>query len=463
VSGYRLTPPTAPFAASNGSDGEATAIHVPGSKSLTNRAVLLAALAEGETTLANVLFSDDTRRMLEALEALGFSLSVDEARSRVVVRGEGGRMPRASATLFLGNAGTAMRFLTAACCLGDGPYVLDGVERMRQRPIGQLVEALRQLGARIEYLKAEGYPPLRVHGGGLEGGEVRFPRAVSSQYVSALLQIGPYLPGGLRFHSETPLTSWPYVDMTVRLMSQFGAEFDEYDDAAASTIVVSDTHRYAGGRYTVEPDASSAGYFLAAAALMPGAQCRIDGLGFRCVQGDWLFSKAVLDRMGADVEAEDASVQVRGTSALRGIDRDLSDMPDMAQTLAVVALFAQGETTIRGIANLRVKETDRIEALRCELTRLGAQVTVHANDDMTITLPADGVLRHPDGTAISVDHPVVIETYDDHRMAMSFALAGLRQAGIVIGEPGCVNKTFPDYFKELAKLGVGVTAVEARA
>jgi 3-phosphoshikimate 1-carboxyvinyltransferase len=466
---YRLTPPAdaTPFCVSNRPGPGECAIHIPGSKSLTNRALLLAALAEGTSTLDNVLFSDDTRVMLDALSRLGFNVQVDEAASRVSVEGGGGRMPNEQATLFLGNAGTAMRFLTAACCLGKGPYVLEGIERMHERPIGQLVEALGQLGARIEYRQHEGYPPLRVHGGSLTGGRIDFPRAVSSQYVSALLHVAPYLPDGLHFHSEAQLTSWPYVEMTLKLMQQFGAHLEKCQWRAPATIIVAGGKQYRSQATTIEPDASNASYFLAAAALLPNAHCAIHGLGGESSQGDRHFASTVLRPMGAAVAAEGDRLAVTGPAALRGIDVDLGDMPDLAQTLAVLAVFAEGATTIRGIGNLRVKETDRIAAMQHELGKLGATVTVHdgsdqrhAKDDITISPPADGVLQHAGGEPITPESPVVIETYDDHRMAMSFALLGLRQAGVVIDDPGCVNKTFPAFFAELAKLGVGVEAVE---
>ena len=472
---YRLSPPAKPFAVANAREG-ADRIHVPGSKSLTNRALVLAALAAGTSTLDNVLFSDDTRCMIQALKALGFDVDDDETQRRVTIQGESGRIPGRSdgqpITLHLGNAGTAMRFLTAACCLGEGVYELDGIERMRQRPIGQLVEALRQLGARIEYLGEEGYPPLRVHGGGITGGEVTFPQAVSSQYISALLMIGACLQDGLTFRSNVPLTSWPYVDMTMHVMAGFNPGVRPYWKGKETHIRLP-PHPYQGRDYTIEPDASNANYFLAAAALYPAARCRIYDLGINAIQGDAAFVYAVLETMGAVSDTEDDYLQVTGSDRLKAIDVNLTDMPDMAQTLAVLALFAEGKTTMRGISNLRVKETDRIHAIKTELEKLGARVELHqadepdgkgghfAADDMTITPPANNELIHAqgDGRPVSEQNPVVIETYDDHRMAMSFALAGLKQSGIEIDDPACVNKTFPDFFDELARLGAGVAAV----
>jgi len=436
---YRLSPPAVPF--------ENPPVAVPGSKSLTNRALLLAALAGGKSVLENILFSDDTRRMIEALQALGVPLEVSEPDQRATVEGQGGRLPARdenASPLFLGNAGTAYRFLTAACCLGAGSYCLEGVARMRERPIGQLVDALRQLGATIDYLEAEGYPPIRIHAAELGGGTIDFPRAVSSQYISALLQIAPCLPDGVELHFDGPITSRPYVEMTARLMHRFGATVED-PRGATPRLRVAGRQGYTPAYWTVEPDASNAGYFLAAAALVPGAVCTIDGIGDRSMQGDAWFAEC-LRRMGATVHMGQQAITVVGPDRLQAIEADLGEMPDMAQTLAVVALFAEGTTVIRGIGNLRVKETDRIAALDNELTRLGAAVTVDAHDNLTIQPPRRVM-------------PTAIDTYDDHRMAMSFALVGLRTPDLVINNPGCVVKTFPDYFDQLQHLGMGVEPV----
>ena len=408
---------------------------LPGSKSLSNRALIVAALANGESTLEGLLFADDTRVVLDALSRLGFPVSADEARATARVTGRGGAIPEPSGELSLGNAGTAMRFLTAACCLGTGPYTLDGVARMRQRPIDGLVEPLRELGASIAYGGEPGYPPLTVRGGGLTGGELEMPRTLSSQYVSALLQIAPCLPGGLAlFFRESPV-SWPYVAMTARLMARFGAEVavDE------QRVVRVGSRPYRPLSLTIEPDASNASYFLAAAAIRPGARCRIRGLGTSSLQGDAGFV-AVLEAMGAGVERGPDSLAVTGPDALAGVDVDLEAMPDMAQTLAVVALFARGPTRIRGVGNLRVKETDRLAALERELAKLGAAPRVEG-DALVVAPPAD------DPT------PAAIDTYDDHRMAMSFAVAGTRVPGIAIRDPRCVEKTFPSFWSYLERLG----------
>ncbi|MEX1017341.1 MAG: 3-phosphoshikimate 1-carboxyvinyltransferase [Phycisphaeraceae bacterium] len=423
--------PIAPFNA---------ALRLPGSKSLTNRALLLAALANGTSELTGVLFSDDTRRMLDALGRLGFTLDIDEAGKRVTVHGAAGRLPRDRAELDLGNAGTAIRSLTAACCLGPGPYRLDGIARMRQRPIGELVDPLRQLGADVQYLGDDGYPPLQVGAPhGLPGGEVTMAPTLSSQFISALLMVAPCCRDGLTLRFDGPVTSRPYVEMTLRLMQRFGAKVNVDD---AFTRVRVEPGGYTARAYDIEPDASNASYFLAAAAVVPGSRCVIESLGRASLQGDVHFAD-VLGRMGAAVRLQDDAITITSPAngkSLQGVDVDLNRMPDTAQTLATVALFADGPTTIRNVGNLRVKETDRLAALDNELTKLGATVRI-VGDDITITPPAHGRIQ-----------PAAIDTYDDHRMAMAFAVVGLRAPGVVINDPACVNKTFPDFFDYLDRL-----------
>lgn len=412
-----------------------------GSKSLTNRALLLAALAEGGSTISGVLFSDDSRVMLDALAELGFTVTVDEAAHMVRIEGLGGTIPATSADLVLGNAGTAYRFLTAACAAGHGRYTLDGIARMRERPIGELVEALKPLGADVEYLGKTGFPPLTIHANGLRGGELRMKPTLSSQYISALLQVAPLCDEGLTLTFHGPVTSRPYVEMTLRLMHSFGVKAEV--DPQFTRIRISPAGSgggYQATNYSVEPDASNATYFLAAAAIIPGATCTIDGLGKASLQGDVGFAD-VLHMMGADLLFGRDFITVKSPpegQVLRGIDVDLNAMPDTAQTLAAVALFAKGRTTMRNIGNLRVKETDRMAALHNELTKLGASVTIDG-DDLTIDPPATIT-------------PAAIDTYDDHRMAMSFAIIGLRAPGVVINDPACVNKTFPDFFEFLEQL-----------
>ena len=410
----------------------------PGSKSLTNRALLLAALARGRSRLSNVLLADDSRVMLDAVRKLGFRMSVDEAARVVEIDGAAGRIPQ-PAELFLGNAGTAFRFLTAACCLGEGPYLLDGVPRMRQRPIGQLVEPLRQLGAEIDYLGERGFPPLRIRRGssrGFAGGTVNMPPTLSSQFISALLQVGPLCDHGITLNFDGPIISLPYVQMTLALMQRFGARCTAADDWSSIRV---EPQPYIGGDYDIEPDASNASYFLAAAAITPGSTVTIEGLGRASLQGDVGFGQ-LLGQMGADVEILHDRIIVTGPDRLDGIDVNLNHMPDMAQTLAVVALFADGGTVMRDIGNLRVKETDRLAALQNELTKLGADPRIEG-DDFYVDIKTPGKLR-----------PAAIDTYDDHRMAMAFAIAGLRCEGVTINDPACVNKTFPDYWQYLERL-----------
>lgn len=436
---YPIQPLDGPFQAT---------IRPPGSKSLTNRALILAALAEGTSTLRGVLFSDDTQYMMAALRRIGFDLEIDETGRTVVVHGRGGRIPAESADLACGNSGTSIRFLTALCCLGRGTYTLDGIERMRQRPIGHLVDALRQLGAKIDYLGHEGCPPLRIAACGLAGGEVTVDGSISSQFMTALLQIGPCLEDRMVVQVEGALVSRSYVQMTVRLMQQvFGADCSFNSEL---TEIATRSAPYGAADYAIEPDASNASYFLAAAALCEYGEVTIPDLGDRPLQGDAMFV-AVLQQMGAHGGVRGGATWCAHNGKLKAYQGPLNDMPDMAQTLAVVALFAEGETVIRDVGNLRVKETDRMAAIKNECEKLGATVTLDG-DDIHITPPEGGVLRHADGTVIDDDHPVFIDTYDDHRMAMAFSIAGLRQAGVRINDPSCVNKTYPNYFDDLEKL-----------
>ncbi|MEM8783278.1 MAG: 3-phosphoshikimate 1-carboxyvinyltransferase [Planctomycetota bacterium] len=422
-------------------------IRVPGSKSLTNRALVLSALAKGESVLTGVLFADDTRVMIEGLGELGYTLAVDEDHQTVTVQGDKGGPPAREASVHLGNSGTSIRFLTALCCLGFGVYELDGIPRMRQRPIGELVDALEELGAEIDYLEETGYPPLEIdaEGPGVTGGHLDLGATLSSQYVSALLMAAPYFPRGLDLEfTGDEITSLPYIKMTLNLMKKFGGKWEAHRGYRAIRV---SPGRYRAKPYEIEPDASNASYFLAAAAAVPASRCTIEGIGSRSLQGDAEFCD-VLGRMGCHVEQHlDATVVASpATGRLRGIDVDLNDMPDMAQTLACLALLADGPTAIRNVGNLRVKETDRMEALRVELTKLGADVLV-VGDDLTITPPEGGRIT-----------PAAIDTYDDHRMAMAFSVVGLAQDGVTINDPACVNKTFPDFFDRLEQLRASTAA-----
>jgi 3-phosphoshikimate 1-carboxyvinyltransferase len=410
----------------------------PGSKSLTNRALVLAALAEGPCTLTNVLFADDTEVMLDNLQRLGFKVEIDRATHTVKVEGHSGSIPAQSADLFCGNSGTTIRFLTALTTLGDGRYTLDGIPRMRQRPIGQLVDLLRNLGSRIAYTAAEGFPPIEVTAHHLPGGLMNFVAGQSSQFLSAVLQVAPYARNEVQVDLIGKQTSWPYVAMTMRLMDQFGhTPHLIRDDRGNPLRIVIPQGSYMATDYPVEPDASNASYFLAAAAIHPGAKVTIENLGKDSLQGDVGFAD-LLHQMGADLIFGRDFITITGTDKLIGINADLFEMPDMAQTLAVVAVFAKGPTRLRGLHTLRVKETDRVAALANELVKLGAAVEVQG-DDLLIDPPA-------------TPHGGEIDTYDDHRMAMSFAVAGTKIPGVVIRDPRCVNKTYPEFFEDLKKL-----------
>lgn len=413
---------------------------LPGSKSLANRTLLLAALGAGPCRVTNLPQGDDTRVMVAALRALGVGVTGDPAGGVVDIAGCGGPLPGGSHRLHLGNAGTAMRPLTAVLAASPGDYLLEGVPRMHERPIGDLVQALRSLGARIDYLGQAGYPPLQVHGAALPGGEAGISGVTSSQFVTALLLAAPLAEGAVTIRVVDRLVSRPYVDMTTALMARFGVTVGE--PVPLTFHVAAGQHYRNPPRAMVEGDASSASYFLAGAAIT-GGRMRVEGCGTDSLQGDARFAE-VLGRMGATVEWEPEAVTVTGSGRpLRGIDAELVDMPDAAMTLAVAALFADGPTTLRGIANWRVKETDRMAAVATELAKLGAR-TVVGEDALTVEPPAR--IR-----------PARIATYDDHRMAMAFSLAACGGVPITIEDPGCVDKTFPAYFQELARHTVPLT------
>jgi 3-phosphoshikimate 1-carboxyvinyltransferase len=408
-------------------------ILLPGSKSLSNRILLLAALAEGTTRIDNLLDSDDIRHMLGALAKLGvaYELSADKTECRVV--GRGGPFAATKAELFLGNAGTAMRPLCAALCLGQGELTLSGEPRMHERPIGHLVDALRQAGATIDYLGADGYPPLRIRAAGLRGGRVGIEGNISSQFLTALLLAAPLATGDTAIELVGPLVSGPYVDMTLAVMKRFGVSVGRTAEGGFR-VAGRQTYR-SPGQALVEGDASSASYFLAAAAIK-GGTVRVRGVGSESVQGDVRFVD-VLEEMGAKVSRGPDWLEV-SRGALRGVSVDASEFPDAAMTLATTALFAAGPTTIEGIYNWRVKETDRLSAMATELRKVGAEV-VEGRDRIQVTPPARLL-------------PATIDTYKDHRMAMCFSLAALGDAAITINDPACTSKTFPGYFDELARL-----------
>lgn len=412
---------------------------VPGSKSITNRALPIAALARGESHLSGALFSDDTRYMAEALNQLGIRVEADESNNAFSVTGGNGTFPATTADLFIGNSGTTVRFLTAVLTLGHGVFRIDGIPRMRQRPIQPLIDALNDLGSTVASVEDTGCPPVRVIANGLPGGAVTVPGNQSSQYFSALLIAAPYARAGIEILVDGDLVSKPYMPMTAAVMNAFGVE-TELDQITWKRFAVAPGQHYAGRDYRIEPDASNASYFFAAAAVT-GGRVRVDGLGASSTQGDLQFVR-VLEAMGAKVTIAQDHTEVIGPphGQLRGVDLDLNAISDTAQTLAAIAPFASGPTTIRGVGHARLKETDRVAAMATELRKLGQQVE-----------------EHPDGLTI-VPQPVTpaaIDTYDDHRMAMSFGVATLRAPGIRILDPGCTAKTFPDFFQRLTALATG--------
>ncbi|MDD9967004.1 MAG: 3-phosphoshikimate 1-carboxyvinyltransferase [Myxococcales bacterium] len=413
-------------------DGLSARVVVPGSKSISNRAVVLAALAGGDSELRGVLDSDDLRVMERALRQLGADIEVDGSNWRV--RGTSGHLQAVRDTVDVRASGTAARFLTALSTLSPGPVVIDGVARMRERPIVDLVDALAGLGADIRIDGRAGCPPLTIAGGGLTGGEATIDASRSSQYVSAVLMVAPFARSDVHLRlRDGVLVSRPYVDVTLSAMEAFGVEATF---AAPGLLTVAAGQRYRGRRYTVEPDASTAAYFFAAAAIT-GGRILVEGLSPVSQQAD-IGVLSLLERMGCEVEALPEGVSVVGPSGrLRPIDVDMNAMPDAVLAMAVVALFASGPSRLRNVANLRIKETDRLAALASELTKLGARAEADA-DSLTI---APGPLRGCE-----------IETYDDHRMAMALALAGLALDGVVIRDPGCVSKSWPAYFDALLAL-----------
>lgn len=421
-------------------------ITLPGSKSLSNRILLLAALSEGTTVVENLLDSEDIHYMLEALKTLGLRVEDDKTTKQAVVEGSGGLFPESKdeVNLFLGNAGTAMRPLTAALVAAGGNtrYILDGVPRMRERPIGDLVSGLKQLGADVDCYLGTNCPPVRIIGkGGLPGGKVKLSGSISSQYLTALLMAAPLALGDVEIEIVDKLISVPYVEMTLKLMERFGV-FVEHS-ANWDRFLVHGGQKYKSpGNAFVEGDASSASYFLAGAAVT-GGTITVIGCGTSSLQGDVKFAE-VLEKMGAKVTWTENSVTVTGPprdssgrKVLQGIDVNMNKMPDVAMTLAVVALYATGPTAIRDVASWRVKETERMIAICTELRKLGA--TVEEGPDYCVITPPEKL------------NVTSIDTYDDHRMAMAFSLAACGDVPVTIKDPGCTRKTFPDYFQVLER------------
>jgi 3-phosphoshikimate 1-carboxyvinyltransferase len=409
-------------------------IRPPGSKSITNRALICAALADGASTLRGALASEDTEVMIQSLQLLGISIEQESAASVLRVRGSKGEIPAKEAELYIANSGTSVRFLTALLALGHGRFRLDGTPRMCERPIEDLLDGLAQLGVRAESELKSGCPPIVVHAAGLPGGRAKIRGDVSSQFLSGLLMAAPYAARPVELFVDGPLVSQPYVQLTLAVMRAFGI-VAQSEDLAHLTVP---RGHYRGRIYDIEPDATAASYFFAAAAIT-GGRVTVEGLSRESFQGDVEFCDC-LAKMGCQVTGDSDSITVSGPSGqerLRGIDVDMNAISDTVQTLSAVALFADGPTTIRGVAHIRHKETDRIGNLAIELRKLGATV-----DELS-----DG-LRITSGSL----HGARIETYRDHRMAMSLALTGLRVPGVVILDPGCTEKTYPQFFDDLKNL-----------
>lgn len=403
-------------------------VRPPGSKSITNRALVCAALADGTSTLAGTLDSEDTRVMIEGLGRLGIGVEARDESRTLTVEGMAGQIPAIEAELFCANSGTTIRFLTAMAALGHGAFRLDGVERMRERPIADLIDALEQLGARVVSENGDGCPPVVVHANGLPGGDATVRGDISSQFLSGLLMAAPTARTPVELVIDGPLVSQPYVRMTLAVMRAFGVDVETDDELSRFRVA---PQCYGAREYAIEPDASAASYFWAAAAVTSG-EVTVEGLSADSLQGDVALVDC-LEQMGCQVRRDADAITVVG-GPLRGIDVDMNAISDTVQTLAVAALFADGETTIRHVGHIRHKETDRIAALAAELRKLGADVT--EREDGLVIRP--GTLR-----------PAAINTYDDHRMAMSFAVAGLRIPGVWINNPGCTVKTYPAYFDDL--------------
>ncbi|MFO0943787.1 MAG: 3-phosphoshikimate 1-carboxyvinyltransferase [Pirellulales bacterium] len=409
-------------------------IRPPGSKSITNRALVCAALARGTSRLTGVLDSEDTTVMIEAWKQLGLQVHHDKELCQIDMDGCGGGLPNNQAKLFVANSGTTIRFLTAALAACPGRFELDGVARMRQRPIGDLLSALNQLGANVQSLNTENSacPPVLIESKGLQGGLARVAGNISSQFLSGLMMAAPMAQTPVTLEVLGELVSVPYVAMTASLMRSFGAVVNGSESGPYN---IDTKYKYVGSDYEIEPDASAASYFWAAAAIT-GGRAFVEGLNRQSLQGDVRFCE-VLKQMGCKVTYSADGTEVIAGDCLRGVDVDMADISDTVQTLAAVALFAEGSTTVRGVAHNRVKETDRISDLATELRKLGARV-----DEFD-----DGLTIHPPEKVNACS----IDTYHDHRMAMSLALVGLRVPRIEICDPDCTSKTYPNYWQDLAK------------
>ncbi len=406
-------------------------VRVPGSKSYTHRVLIAAALAEGQSSIDGALFSRDTELTAAALMQMGARVRADERNKHFEVGGTGGRLSSSSSDIFLENSGTSMRLLAAIAALGEGDYILDGSPRMRQRPIAELIAALQQLNITAESLHGNGCPPIRICGGLVEGGPVQIDCGVSSQYLSALLLMGPLTRKGLEIEVVKGPVSRPYVDLTLTVLERFGVEVEHQ---GYNRFTVPGDQSYRAGHYLVEPDCSQAGYFWAAAAIS-GGEIKVLGINADSAQGDLGFIR-VLEKMGCALRFEDDGITVIG-GPLQALEVDMGDMPDLVPTLAVVAAFAKGTTMMTNVAHLRAKESDRLAAVATELGKMG--ITANCGEDF-ITVTGG----QPQGA--------VIKTYDDHRIAMSFSLIGLKVSGVKIEDEDCVGKSFPDYWSVFSSL-----------
>lgn len=408
-------------------------VDIPGSKSVANRALIIAAQAKGKTTLKNMLFSDDTRYMMKALQILGNKVDIDEETKTVIIESNP-KKDFGECELFVGNAGTAMRFLPTYIATGKGSVTLTGIERMKERPIKDLVEALRQLNVDVNYKEKEGYPPIEVNANKLTGKTVIIKGNKSSQYLTSLLLSSTYGENDVTIKIDGDLVSKPYVKITTTMMKAFGVDVENKEN---KEFVIKKGQEYKGQEYIVEGDCSSASYFFGIAAIT-NSTIKVNNIKKDAMQGDIKLLE-VLEQMGVEVSYGENYVIVKGTGKLKGVSVDMYNMSDVAQTLAVVAMFAEGKTEIKNVYNMRIKETDRIKAVYNELTKLGAKVTEWE----------DGFSVEP---AKKYNEGIEIDTYDDHRMAMSFSLAGLLIPNTKIKDPGCVSKTFPNYFDEFEKI-----------
>ncbi len=411
-------------------------VDIPGSKSITNRALILAVQSERETLLKNMLFSDDTLYMIEALQKLGNTLIVDKEAKTVLVK-PNKEKNWGNVELFVGNAGTAMRFLPTYIATGYGEVVLTGIERMKERPIKDLVDALTSLGVEVEYVERLGFPPIKVKAKGLNGGKLQIKGDKSSQYITSILLSAPYAKEKVEIEIIGDLVSIPYVEITKKMMEDFGATFQN-DNYKMLTV---EPQKYARDNYIIEGDCSSASYFFAMAAIAK-SRVKLNNVTINSIQGDIKFLDVLLDMGLKMVESGENHVIVEGKEDLKGISVDMKHISDTAQTLSVVSLFAKGPTEIKNVYNMRIKETDRIRACYNELTKLGAKVVEKE----------DGLIIYPKDNPSEYNANVLIDTYDDHRMAMSFSLAGLLIDNVKIHDPNCVSKTFPNYFEEFGKI-----------